>query len=246
MMVNWRRRILKSRSWLLRLRSPPPDCIATLFKQDGASPQAWETLMNIRVAVDMRDPVSGCRVIGITSVSDHEGKTTLALNLADSIADSSKRVLLVDADLRERSLTKLLAADCNRGLPEALTGSLAVSDLLPCPNFGFHLLPEPLDHSIKYPPELLSSKNMRELLAQARKSYDYVIIDLPAALDRADVLAIAVLIDSFVLVAEWQRTSIDDLEHVLLASSVLRERLVGGIINKVDGTGVRARRVGWG
>jgi succinoglycan biosynthesis transport protein ExoP len=242
MMTNWRRRILKSRARFLRLPGPPADRVAALFKQDRTFPQAREALINIRVAIDARNYVSGCRVIGITSARDHEGKTTVALNLADSIAGSGKRVLLVDGDLRARSLTTLLASDCVRGLPEALAGSLALNDLLPCPNFSFHLLPQPPGQDDKCPPEVLSSKDMRALLAQARRKYDYVIIDLPAALDHVDAVTMAGLIDAFVLVAEWQRTRIDELEQVLLASGVFSERLVGAVINKVDGNGMRDRR----
>jgi polysaccharide biosynthesis transport protein len=240
--TNWHRRILKSRASFLRLRRPPPDRMIALFKQDRSHSHAGEILINIRVAIDARGHGSACRVIGITSARGHEGKTTLAVNLADSIADAGKRVLLIDGDLRGRSLTRLLAFDSTCGLSDALAHDLVLSDLLPCRNFSFHLLPQPLEQVTKCPPDLLSSEAMRELLAQAGKSYDYVIIDLPAALDYVDVPTMAGLIDAFVLVTEWQHTPMRELEQVLQASSLVSQRLVGAVINKVEGNSAHVRR----
>jgi Mrp family chromosome partitioning ATPase len=119
---------------------------------------------------------------------------------------------------------------------------MELSDLLPCPNFGFYLLPQPLEKDAKCPPEILSSPPMREVLARAAKSYDYVIVDLPAALDYVDVSTMANLVGSFVIIAEWQHTTMRELEQLLLSSSLVRERLLGIVINKVNDDSAQIRR----
>jgi succinoglycan biosynthesis transport protein ExoP len=73
---------------------------------------------------------------------------------------------------------------------------------------------------------------MQSLIERARESYDCIILDLPAVRVHVDVMAAAELLDAVVLVADWNRTTVDDMERSLAVSSVLAERLVGVIVNK--------------
>jgi Mrp family chromosome partitioning ATPase len=193
-----------------------------------------EMLIGVRVALDACNKRSSTGTsIGITSPRLGEGKTTLAFNLAKCIADGGKRVLLIDADLRSLSLTRALAPLCKRGLPEVLRGGLALTDIEVMPGLGFHILPQPLDRIPKRPPDILSSRQMRDMIEKAKCAFDYVVLDLPAALDHVDAFASADQLDLFVLVAEWGRTTIADLEAVWARCDPIAERMVGIIVNKV-------------
>jgi capsular exopolysaccharide synthesis family protein len=194
---------------------------------------ASEVLIGVRVALDSCNPSSTGTTIGITSPHLGEGKTTLAFNLSKCIADGGKRVLLVDADLRSQSLTRALAPQNRRGLTEVLKGALPLSDVAVMPGLGFHLLPLPLDRIPVRPPDILSSREMGEMLDSAKSIFDYVVLDLPQAIDHVDACAAANQLDVFVLIAEWGRTKLADLEAVWTRCDRIAERVVGVIVNKV-------------
>ena len=194
---------------------------------------ASEVLIGVRVALDACNPSSTGTTIGITSPRLGEGKTTLAFNLAKCIADGGKRVLLIDADLRSLSLTRALAPQSRRGLPEVLRGVLPLTDIAVVPGLDFHVLPLPLDRIPRRPPDILSSRQMGEMLDNAKFIFDYVVLDLPPAIDHVDACASANQLDLFVLVAEWGRTKIADLEAVWARCDRIAERVVGVIVNKV-------------
>jgi len=226
-------KLRRRRKWW-RFELPPYGKVGIArFNVGDSLSGAGESLIGVRVAVDACNRSSTGTTIGITSPRLGEGKTTLAFNLAKCIADGGKRVLLVDADLRGLSLTRELVPQSKRGLPEVLRGTLALTDLAVMPGLGFHLLPQPLDHIPQRPPDILSSRQMREMLDSAKSAFDYVILDLPPAIDHVDASASANHLDLFVLVAEWGRTKIADLEAVWTRCERIAERTVGIIVNKV-------------
>jgi succinoglycan biosynthesis transport protein ExoP len=193
---------------------------------------ASEVLIGVRVALDSCNPSSSGTAIGITSPLLGEGKTTLAFNLAKCIADGGKRVLLVDADLRSRSLTRALAPQNRRGLTEVLSGALPLTDIAVMPELGFYLLPLPLNRIPMRPPDILSSREMGDMLDRAKSIFDYVLLDLPPAIDHVDACAAANQLDVFVLIAEWGRTKLTDLEDVWTRCDRIAERVVGIVVNK--------------
>jgi polysaccharide biosynthesis transport protein len=196
---------------------------------------AREALIGLRIALNAyRNSSSGAVSLGIVSAHSGEGKTTLAVNLAKSMADAGMRVLLVDADLHGLSLTKELAPEANRGLSEALAGAFALADLEPVPGLGFPVLRQSLDRFYRRPADVLSSRRMREMLDAARSEFDYIVLDLPAVLEHVDACAAANQIDLFLLVAEWGRTKIADLEAVSARCDQIAERIVGVFVNKVQ------------
>lgn len=203
-----------------------------LLNADDSPSGAGELLIGIRVALDACNHSSTGTSVGITSPRLGEGKTTVAFNLAKCIAEGGKRVLLIDTDLRGLSLTRALAPQSKCGLSEVLRGTVALSDIAVMPEVGFHVLAQPLDCSPGRPPDILSSRQMREMLDSAKLTFDYVVLDLPAALDHVDACAAAKQLDLFILVAEWGRTRITDLEAVLARSDHVAERVVGIIVNK--------------
>ena len=109
-------------------------------------------------------------------------RTTLALNLADTVANDGGRVALLDGDLRDQSLTKLLAPNRNQW-PAGDPSEDANLNVFRNANFAFHLLPSPARPDGQHPSEILCTTNVRELLERAKESFDLVIVDLPSVLD---------------------------------------------------------------
>ncbi|WP_072395370.1 hypothetical protein [Hyphomicrobium sp. CS1GBMeth3] len=187
-----------------------------------------DALRGIRIAVNELSPPSTC-VIGVVSAHPGEGKSTIAFNLAVLEAESGKRVLLIDANLRRPSIGRALP----RGtLLPPLEGRAQLSDSVTRNELGFDLLGECSPEPPQHPAVLLGSPAMRELITSARDLYDCVVCDLPNVLGHADVQAAADAFDALVLVTEWGRTPSAAATRAALKSTVISERLVGVIINK--------------
>jgi capsular exopolysaccharide synthesis family protein len=174
-------------------------------------------------------------VIGIGSALAGEGKTMTAANLAEVIADSGRKVLLVDCDLRNPGLTRRLTPNARRGLLDALSGA-ALEDLVWCdPATGMHLLPAPpLSAHATHPSGALSSAAMQKLLESARAAYQLVILDFPPIVQVADVKAASHLIDSFILVIEWGRTPQSTVLDALDTAPLVADKLIGAVLNKAN------------
>lgn len=143
------------------------------------------------------------RRIAVTSTQPGDGKTTVASNLAASFAQSGRRVLLIDGDLRKPGLSNLFKVRDREGLSTILSASEPVSEATP-PRIvsslipGLSLIPcgpKPLD-----PSELLARMRMAELLAWAEQHFDLVIVDCPPALVASDALIVGRLVDQMMLV----------------------------------------------
>lgn len=140
------------------------------------------------------------RVVAITSCHENEGKTTVTLNLARSLAELGKRVLVIDADMRKSVIAGRHTNVKNPiGLSEVLTGMAALDD-------SIYTTSRPEVHMIfsgKYPPnpvELLSGKYFTALINGTRKIYDYVLIDTPPLGQVIDAAVVAANCDGVILV----------------------------------------------
>jgi succinoglycan biosynthesis transport protein ExoP len=205
------------------------------FVNDAPYSRFTESLRNVKALIDASDHVTGARVIGVVSSLASEGKTTIAANLAALTTASGARTLIVDADLHLRLLTATLAPDAAEGLIEALEDpsrlGVLVSkrqrtrvDVLPC------VLSERLPNAA----DLLGSTKMERLLAAARESYDYIIIEIPPIMSVVDVKMIERFVDNFVFIVEWGKTKKSVAMDALLEVRDLRERLACAILNKVN------------
>jgi polysaccharide biosynthesis transport protein len=194
-----------------------------------------ESFRSIKLAIDLSPGKTANQIIGITSALPNEGKTTVAASLAQLIGHSGKKIIVVDCDLRNPSLSATLASNAVTGIMEVISGDCSLEDTVwrdPKTNLVF--LPavrrEPLFHTS----EILSAEPMRTLFDRLRATYDYVIVDLPPLAPLVDVRATSPLIDSFILVVEWGRTKIDVTRHALHTAPNLYENLIGVVLNKTD------------
>jgi polysaccharide biosynthesis transport protein len=191
-----------------------------------------EALRYIKVAIDLHP--TGGKVIGIVSALPGEGKTTVATGFAAFVAKSGARTLLIDADLRNPSMTRALGYANAPGLVNMVADKSDFNDLVITDSkFKFDFLPssrmKPSNSS-----DILNSPTMKDMLRAAKSKYDYVLVDLPPILPVVDVKAVAHLFDAFVLVVEWGSTSADEVLKAIGASPILSERLLGAVLNKAD------------
>jgi succinoglycan biosynthesis transport protein ExoP len=197
-----------------------------------------EALRYIKVAIDLHP--TGGKVIGIVSALPGEGKTTVAAGLAAFVAKSGGRALLVDADLRNPSMTRALGYTNAPGLLNMVAEKSDFDDLVIADSkFGFNFLPSATQTKPSNSSDVLNSPAMKEMLKLASKDYDYVLVDLPPILPVVDVKAVAHLFDAFVLVVEWGSTSTNEILKAVNSSSILSERLLGAVLNKADETVMR-------
>jgi polysaccharide biosynthesis transport protein len=192
-----------------------------------------EALRYIKVAIDLHP--TGGKVIGIVSALPGEGKTTVATSFAAFVAKSGSRTLLVDADLRNPSMTRALGYNNAPGLLNLIAEKSAFDDLVITDSkYKFDFLPSSTKTKPSNSSDILNSPTLKDMLRAAKIDYDYVLVDLPPILPVVDVKAVAHLFDAFVLVVEWGSTSTDEILKAVNASPILSERLLGAVLNKAD------------
>jgi succinoglycan biosynthesis transport protein ExoP len=194
-----------------------------------------ESIRSIKLAIDLNPTKTSNKIVGITSALPSEGKSTIAASLAQLIAHAGKRVIIVDCDLRNPSLSANLAPNATAGIIDVLSGARSLEEAIwrdPRTNLAF--LPSAKKTPLFHTSEILSSEQTGKLFDKLRASYDYVIVDLPPLAPIVDVRATTPLIDCFVLVVEWGRTRTDVVQHALHTAPNVYEALIGTVLNKTD------------
>jgi capsular exopolysaccharide synthesis family protein len=191
-----------------------------------------EALRYIKVAIDLHP--RNAKVIGIVSALPGEGKTTLAIGFAAFAAKNRARVLVIDADLRNPSMTRSLGYANEPGLVGLVADRASLDDLvIKDTRLNFDFLPSSTQTKPSNSSDMLNSAPIVDLLKEAKSNYDYILIDLPPILPVVDVKAVARLFDAFILVVEWGNTTSDEVVKAISASPI-SERLIGTILNKAD------------
>jgi succinoglycan biosynthesis transport protein ExoP len=175
------------------------------------------------------------RVIGVVSALPGEGKSTTAANFAALLASSGKRTLLIDADLRNPGLTRMLKTVPKTGLIEAALGEVPwASAVRVDPRTKLAILPVVLRDHLLHTSELLSSPGMMNLMDAARKMFDYVVVDLAPLAPVIDAKAFATQVDAFIYVAEWGSTPTSMVKNLLEQEPQINAKILGVILNKTD------------
>ena len=172
------------------------------------------------------------RTILVTSSVANEGKSTIAANIAATLAETGSRVLLVDTDLRRPSVATLLGIEGAAGLTTVLLGRASVADVVQeWGSSGLQVLaagPVPPN-----PSELLGSAAMRRLMQALRRDYEYVVLDAPPLLPVADAAILSHVVDGTVVVANVQRARRRELRESLQNLESVHARTLGLVLNQV-------------
>jgi len=174
------------------------------------------------------------RVILITSCLSGEGKSTMSLELTRSLAELDKRVLLIDCDLRKSVLRKhVIRGKFTKGLTHFLAGQCSADDAVyQTEEDGVYLMPA--GAIPPNPSELLSSNRMVQLIASARKVYDYVIADCAPLGMVIDAAVIAPFCDGAILAVEAGNIPYGLAQEVAQKLKNTHCPILGAVLNKVD------------
>lgn len=189
-----------------------------------------EGLRHVRATLDAGLPAGG-GAIAISSARPGEGKSVVAANLALLEAQAGKRVLLIDADVREPRLHKLLGMRNNQGLSAYLARTQHGSQ----PKFqegplGITVLTA--GWVLTHLPDLLGSPRMVNLIADLREQFDIILLDTAPVLSAADTLALQQAIDGTVLVADARRTGTRLLERTIAALNGVYGKTLGIVLTR--------------
>jgi capsular exopolysaccharide synthesis family protein len=178
----------------------------------------------------------------VTSPLPRDGKTTVALNLAATLADKGvQSVLMVDADLHQSTASRLLGCEDQPGLTDCLTSDIhpfsAIRRLDP---LGWYSMAagQPSAH----PTELLQNDRLPQLIKYLTSSFDWVIFDAPPVLPLTDAALLNQHTDGTLLVARADRTARDSVEEVV--STLGKKRIIGMVLNGAEGHRRRYGRYG--
>lgn len=202
------------------------DSIVTISHSGSSVAEQYRILC---ARVDRLSREHGYKTIALTSSVKGEGKTLTSVNLAFSMAkDLGKHVLLVEADFRNTSLTRLINRPKSKGFLDLLSNGTGIesvkqpylNDRLGIVTAG-KITPEAL--------KLVASERTKEIIQEARKDYDYVFFDLPPILATADANIIAEWIDAVILVVRAGETPRDIVKKALAGST----KVIGVVLNDV-------------
>ena len=199
---------------------------------------AIEAYRNIRTNLFFSGPAEESKVLVVTSGGPGDGKTTTACNLALIIAQSGKRVLLVDADFRRPQVHKLFGLDSAVGLSSILVGESTLEKAAQKSVHDLEVI-ERLDilcagPTPPNPTELLESASTKKLLSEMRDKYDRVIIDTPPVLFVSDASILSTIADAVILVVKSDKRTRAHASRARKQIEKIGGRIIGGILNRVQ------------
>jgi non-specific protein-tyrosine kinase len=175
----------------------------------------------------------GSQVVLLTSAKRGEGKSTVSSNLAVTIAQSGREVVVVDCDLRLPTVHKLFDLPNKRGLTNILAGEVVVDEAIQYSAFPRVqvITSGPLPPN---PTELLGSQRMIDLIEQLKSKFDFVVLDTPALLSVADAAVLAPAVDNVILVVAQAQTRRGDVQNVLQQLSNVRVKSMEVVVNRAE------------
>jgi capsular exopolysaccharide synthesis family protein len=213
------------------LRDPNVDSsVVTLHKPQSNTSECYR---GIRTSLFFANKKDSTRLIQVTSPLPGDGKSTLASNIAVSLAQSGRKVLLVDADLRRPRGAKIFGVKDDIGLSSCIADSVSIEDavretIVP----GLWVMSS--GPRVANPSELLVSPEFEELLHKLRAAYEFVVIDTPPILSVSDPASIAPLVDAVILTMRLRRNSRPIAEQTKHILDSVDAKVVGIVINGVD------------
>jgi succinoglycan biosynthesis transport protein ExoP len=190
-----------------------------------------EAIRSIKLAADL----SSVKVIGLVSSIPGEGKSTIAMALGELMVQSGARVVLVDCDLRNPSLSRALAPDAKIGLSDVIFGNESSEDAIwTDARTGMAFIPSIVGAYLPHTSDILASPAAKCLVSKLRSSYDYVVVDLSPLAAGVDARLTTGFIDAYVLVVKWGQTTVDVVQYALQSAQSIQESLLGVVLNQVD------------
>ncbi len=201
-----------------------------------------EAYRAVRTAIYFSIRGGGHQVIQVTSPNPGDGKTTLAANLAVSIAHSGKSVLLIDADFRRPRCHAVFGVENKVGMSAVIEGTVEIQDAIQATEIE-HLSLLTCGKRPENPSELLTSRRFEELLDVLRAQYELVIVDTPPVLAVTDPLNVAPRVDGVLLVLRLTKNARHSGHRTLESLAEVGANVLGVVVN---GVGASTKYGGYG
>ncbi len=192
-----------------------------------------ESCRTLRTNLMFLAPNKGVFKVLVTSAGPSEGKTSLAANLAYTMASSGKRVILIDTDMRRPRVHKVFGMEREVGLTSILIGEMDLDQAVrPSGYANLDLLP--LANVPPNPAELLESSTFTQLVEQLEARYDRIIFDSPPIMAVTDASILTKYVDGTLVVARQDKTNRHMLRQSITAVQTVNARVLGFVLNDVD------------
>ena len=193
---------------------------------------ASESYRTLRTNIEYSSFNESLKTIVVTSSEPGEGKTTTAGNLALSLAQNEKRVLLIDCDLRRGSVHRRFMLSNGEGLSEVIVGKASLENVI-------RGVAENLDvittgNLPPNPSEMLGSKHMETLIKELREKYDYIILDTPPVLAVTDAQILSTKVDGTILVVRAEKTKKDNVINAKKLLDKVKANVIGTVFNGIE------------
>lgn len=205
----------------------------SLITVEQAKSPISEAFRTLRTNVQFTSVDTETKKIMVTSAGPREGKSSTVANLAVSIAQTGKTVLIIDADLRNPTQHKLFSLDNREGLSMALVQDQDYRNYVKGTAVnGLQVLtggPVPPN-----PAELLGSKRMKRLMEEASRQFDMILIDTPPVIAVTDAAVIAQDVDGVILVLASGEVNKDYAQRAKEQLDKVGAKILGAVLNKAD------------
>jgi capsular exopolysaccharide synthesis family protein len=191
-----------------------------------------EAFRTLRTNIQFSSLDKELKSIVVTSSGSGEGKSTVMSNLAITMAESGKRVILIDCDLRKPSIHKKMGVTNSVGLTNILVQDLKKEECMVTTTVNnlFIITSGPIPPN---PAELLGSKKMRDFIEELKGEYDLVLIDAPPVLAVTDAQILSTIVDGVIFVASYgeaQKNAVVDAKQLI---DKVGGKVLGIVFNKV-------------
>ncbi len=192
-----------------------------------------ESFRSVRTALYVIAASDKAQVIQVTSPLSGDGKTTLIGNLAVAMANSGKSVLLIDADMRHRSVHHLFGLRHNIGVSDVLTGEIEFLNAVQQTGFK-NLSALTAGEEPENPAELLASPAFKKMLSEAKSQFDFILVDTPPLLAVSDPCIVAPQTDGLLLILRLKKDSRADITRAAELLDTHNIDVLGAIVNGVE------------
>ena len=216
-------------------RNPLQNEERSMFGKDlsFAAAEAYK-LLRTNILFALPDNQHKYRIIGVTSSSCGEGKSTTALNLSYMLAEAGEHVMLIEGDMRMPTISRVLNLQSSPGLSNILAGLSKIEDVLQESGLHSHLQIICSGDIPPNPSELLGAKSMGTLMEALAEDYDFIIFDLPPVTEVADPLVVSKLVDGMILVVRQNYVSRRALANTVRQLEYVNTKVLGFVMTHVS------------
>lgn len=224
---------LKRKKW----RGKSAETIKGLLAIENPADLAIEAIRGLRTSLHFAMMESRNNILMISGASPNAGKTFVSTNLSSVIAQTGKKVLLIDTDMRKGYVHKLFSTDNNNGLSDLLSGKVELHKTIKTvPSAGFDFISRGM--APPNPAELLMHKRFEDLLTWASENYDIVILDTPPILAVTDAAVIGHYVGTTLLVARFELNTAKEMEVSIKrferSGIIIKGCILNGIVKKAS------------